>query len=102
MVREIVETEGRATVRTVSTPAEALEFVQHLRPTLIVLDARLAERGGTTLCQQLKADPITAATPVIALLPEDAGEELRATGCDVYLALPFTADDLARTIRGRV
>jgi CheY-like chemotaxis protein len=81
-------------VEAVSAEA-ALEQLQSLTPELILLDIQLPGMDGLTLVRRLKADPETAAIPVIGLsahaMPRDI-EEARAAGCVDYITKPITDD----------
>ena len=68
------------------------------RPAVILLDLRMPGRAGWQATRQLKADPTTAAVPVVAvtahaLKPEV--ESARAAGCDAVVAKPFDIAALA-------
>jgi DNA-binding response OmpR family regulator len=82
--------------------AEALRKARQLFPSLIVLDVMLPEMDGLEVCKQLRADPQTAATPIILLTARAAeidrvlGLEL---GADDYLTKPFSARELILRIR---
>lgn len=72
------------------------EGVVHLaateRPDLILMDLQLPGMTGYEAIRRLKADPATAAIPVVALTAQAMrGDEARAiaAGCDAYLAKPL-------------
>jgi CheY-like chemotaxis protein len=54
-------------VETIDTAIGALALVRQLEPHAIVLDLGLPYRSGASLLAELKADPETAAIPVIVL-----------------------------------
>jgi CheY-like chemotaxis protein len=64
-------------------------------PDLILTDIQLPAMDGLTLIRRLKADPLTAAIPVIALsagaLPRDI-QQARDAGCVDYITKPITDD----------
>jgi DNA-binding response OmpR family regulator len=53
--------------RTAATGAEALASVRAALPDLIVLDLMLPGLDGLEVCRRLRADPASAALPVIML-----------------------------------
>jgi two-component system cell cycle response regulator DivK len=82
--------------------AEGLpELIAAERPELILMDIELPGQSGLEAVQQLKADPATAAIPVIALtayaMPEDRQRCLRAGCCD-YLSKPLDIGLLVETV----
>jgi two-component system cell cycle response regulator DivK len=71
------------------------------RPDLILMDIQLPGMDGLAATALLKADPATAAIPIIALtamaMKEDR-EKTRAAGCDAYIAKPLRYQELYSTI----
>ncbi|MGL5010156.1 MAG: response regulator, partial [Paracoccaceae bacterium] len=70
---------------------EALEIARAQRPDLILLDLMLPDLSGTDVVLQLRADPATAAIPVIMLSStHDAAARLAAlaAGADDFLTKP--------------
>ncbi|MEV1146543.1 response regulator [Micromonospora sp. NPDC049799] len=79
---------------------EALEVIERQRPDLAVVDLMMPRIDGLELTRRLRADPMTAALPVIMLtakgLTVDKVHGLSA-GADDYLVKPFdTAELVAR------
>src|SRR5215218_8537602 len=58
-------TEGGFTVLPAKTGADALELVARDHPGVVVLDVRLPDTDGVTVCRSIKRDPATAATMVL-------------------------------------
>ncbi len=76
----------------------ALDRVASDRPSLILMDLSLPVMDGWEATRRLKADPATAAIPVIALSAHAMSgdrEEALAAGCDEYETKPV---DLARLV----
>jgi two-component system cell cycle response regulator DivK len=70
---------------------ECLEAARELGPALVLLDLSLPALDGWEVVRRLKADPATAAIPVIALTAHAmAGDRERAlaAGCDDYDTKP--------------
>ena len=71
------------------------------RPDLILMDVQLPGMDGLAATALLKADPATAAIPIIALtamaMKEDR-EKTRAAGCDAYIAKPLRYQELYAAI----
>jgi diguanylate cyclase (GGDEF)-like protein len=72
--------------------AEALHWLESHRPHLMLLDVRMPEMDGYTLCSHIKAQPQLADIPVIFISAAD-GVEDKVRGFDVggldYITKPF-------------
>jgi CheY-like chemotaxis protein len=76
----------------------ALDRVASDQPSLILMDLSLPVMDGWEATRRLKADPVTAGIPVIALSAHAMSgdrEEALAAGCDEYETKPV---DLARLV----
>jgi len=84
------------------TGAEALSQALGI-PDLIVLDVMLPDIDGLEVCRRLKADPRTAAIPLMHLsgMYRDPLAKARAldSGADAYLTKPVEPAELVATIR---
>jgi len=89
-------------VTAVSNGLAALEQARSNPPHLILTDVMMPELGGFELLRELRADPRTAAIPVL-MLSARAGEEARVSGLDAgaddYLIKPFGARELIARVR---
>ena len=77
-----------------------LAVVEH--PDLILMDVQLPGKTGYEATRRLKADPATAAIPVVAVTAQAMrGEEAKAreAGCDAYLTKPLDARAFRETVR---
>ncbi|HRI49223.1 MAG TPA: response regulator [Pseudomonadota bacterium] len=80
-----------------STGKAGLQLVAERSPQLILLDLMLPDISGTQVCRALKAEPRTAAIPVIMLTAR--GEEADRIvgfelGADDYVVKPFSIREL--------
>ena len=76
---------------------EGLERARFGRPDLILLDAMMPGWDGFETCRRLKADPATAAIPVIFMTAlSDIGDKVRAysAGGIDYITKPFHAEEV--------
>ncbi len=72
------------------TAAEGRALAERVRPDLILLDLRLPDESGLRLAERLKGDEATRQIPIVAMsLFDPQAEEIRAAGCNAYLAKPF-------------
>ncbi len=72
------------------------------RPDLILMDIQLPKISGMEATRRLRADPATAATPIIAITSFAlSGDEQKAkeAGATAYLAKPYSPFDLLNLIR---
>ena len=78
--------------------AKAIE----IRPDLILMDIQLPKISGLDATRKLRADPATAATPIVtitsfALSGDD--QKAKEAGATAYLAKPYSPFDLLSLIR---
>jgi phosphate regulon transcriptional regulator PhoB len=87
---------------TAASGAEALRAIRAHRPDLVVLDLMLPETDGLEVCRRLRADPATAALPII-MLTAKADEVDRVVGLEVgaddYVVKPFSPKELVARVR---
>ncbi len=76
-----------------------LRLARAVQPDLILLDIVMPGVGGAELARDLRADPLTAGIPVVALtaLP-DIHTRVAELAVDDYLTKPFDLDDLLHSI----
>ncbi|MDQ2901417.1 MAG: response regulator, partial [Acidobacteriota bacterium] len=85
--------------QVVSVPdgATALEAIRNAPPDLVLADVMMPRKSGFDLLRSIRANPETAAIPVI-LVSARAGEEARIealeAGADDYLVKPFSSREL--------
>jgi adenylate cyclase len=89
-------------VRAVTSGAMALTVVHHSPPELILLDIRMPQMDGYEVCRKLKANPQTAAIPVIFLSAlaetEDKANALKAGAVD-YITKPFQIAEVIMRVK---
>jgi two-component system cell cycle response regulator DivK len=95
---------GRTSYRLVeATDGEAgVSTAREARPDLVIMDIQLPKMSGLDATRQLRADPATAAIPVIVITSFAlAGDEEKAreAGATAYLAKPYSPRELLQTIR---
>jgi CheY-like chemotaxis protein len=75
----------------------ALELAHSGHPNLILLDLRLPDMDGLTICQHLVDDPETAEIPVIivsGMEKPDIVRQSRAAGCQYFVRKPYDPNAL--------
>jgi DNA-binding response OmpR family regulator len=89
----------------VSSGTDALGYVRENPVDLVVLDLMLPGMSGLDVCRALRADPKTAAVPIIMVTAKVderdriAGLEL---GADDYVSKPFSPNELMARIKALV
>lgn len=87
----LLEKEGHEVLRAADA-AEGLRLARERRAELVLMDIQLPGMDGLEATRRLKADPATAAIPVIALTAfamKGDEERMRAAGCDGYISKPI-------------
>jgi chemosensory pili system protein ChpA (sensor histidine kinase/response regulator) len=86
----------------VASGAEAIEFLRHERPKLVLLDLDMPEMDGLAVLRQIRGDLRLAGLPVIVLSAATEKELLAAVayGADDYLRKgSCSVDDLRCAVR---
>lgn len=101
MIRDALRAAGYET-EEVDSGERALQKVAEKTPDLIVMDIRLPGIDGLETTRRLKADPGTAAIPIVAVtahvMPEDESL-IRDAGCDAYMPKPLRFSALLGLVR---
>jgi CheY-like chemotaxis protein len=87
---------------TATDGQKAVALAREAPPALILMDMQLPGVGGLEAARQIKADPLLAGTPIVALTAmamRGDREEILAAGLDDYLAKPFEPQELMRLVR---
>lgn len=79
-----------------------LAMARQARPDLVLMDVQLPKMSGFDVTRALRADPATAAVPIIvvtsfALSGDD--QKAMAAGASAYLAKPYSPRELLELIR---
>jgi two-component system cell cycle response regulator DivK len=101
LFHDLLESRGYSIIQT-RNGMEALGLARAHRPDLILMDIQLPKLSGTDATRQLRANPATANTPIIAITSFAlSGDEQKAkeAGATAYLAKPYSPFDLLNLIR---
>lgn len=104
LLAEILESSGYS-VRKAVNAKMAQTAVQAMLPDVILLDICMPEIDGYALCQQLKADDMTADIPIIFLSAlSDAFDKVKAfeVGGVDYITKPFQMAEVLVRVRNQV
>jgi CheY-like chemotaxis protein len=78
-----------------------VELAREHLPDVVLLDLHLPDLPGDEVLRRLRADPRTAAIPVIVVSADatpSSLERLRAAGADAYLTKPLDVDEFLRVV----
>ena len=101
LVTELLEQEGCQVLAAASAEA-GLRLALAERPDLVLMDMQLPGISGYEATHQLKANPATAAVPVVGLTSfamRGDDRKAREAGCDGYLTKPLDTDAFRETLR---
>jgi two-component system, OmpR family, alkaline phosphatase synthesis response regulator PhoP len=100
LIRHYLEKAGH-TVRWLATGGSVLQRLRAEPADLVILDLMLPEVDGLVICRAMRADPVTAATPII-MLTARGDEADRITGlelgADDYVTKPFSPKELSARV----
>lgn len=99
IARFCLEREGYR-VDLAATSAEVRQRISAHRPDLILMDVRLGLEDGFEVARELKADPATAAIPIVALTALGESKHAAAVGCAGSIAKPIDTRLFPAQVRG--
>jgi CheY-like chemotaxis protein len=101
LVRDLLQVKGYRTLEA-ETAELGIELARKHIPHLILMDIQLPGMDGVAALGQLKADPVTAKIPVIALTAfamKDDRQRFLSAGFDSYLVKPINTRELPVVVR---
>ena len=104
LARDILQVKGYATLEAI-TGEEGVRLAQENKPDLVLMDIQLPGINGIEAFRQLRADPRTAAIPVVALTasvtPTDRTQITQA-GFNAFLGKPIDLKEFLATVKRMV
>ena len=100
LVRDILNHVGYATVEA-DNAEDGLALARAQRPDLVLMDVQLPGMNGVEALGRLRADPLTADIPVVALTAfamKDDRDLLLAVGFDAYVEKPLNVREFPSQI----
>ena len=89
-------------ITAVDNGIDAIARAREMRPDLVIADVLMPGRSGYEVCETLKSDPSTAATPVLLLAgnfePFDEARA-RAARADAHITKPFESQAFLDRVR---
>jgi two-component system cell cycle response regulator DivK len=89
-------------VHSAADARAGLALAHRLRPDVVLMDVQLPEMDGLEATRALRADPVTAAIPVIAItahVKKDDEERCLAAGCVRHVAKPIDTRALPQLVQ---
>jgi len=101
LARDVLQAKGYATLEAV-TGEEGVRLAKENKPNLVLMDIQLPGISGIEAFRQLRADPQTAAIPVVALTasvtPSDRSQITKA-GFSAFLGKPINLKEFLETVK---
>ncbi len=101
LVRDILQVKGYQTLEA-ETGEEGVRLACERHPALILMDIQLPGINGIEALQRLRADPVTSATPVIAVTASVMTQDrsrIMAAGFNGFQSKPISIKQLLTTVR---
>ncbi len=79
---------------------ELVDYIEKIKPSLIILDVMLSGEDGRTICRNLKEDIKTSNIPVVMISAHpDVKETSLAAGAVMFLPKPFDMNELITIVQ---
>ncbi|MEP6658249.1 MAG: response regulator [Betaproteobacteria bacterium] len=101
LVRDVLQVKGYATVEA-GTAEDGIRLAQERNPELILMDIQLPGMNGIEALGVLRADPATAAIPVIAVTASVMQQDrklITEAGFDGYVGKPINLREFLDAVR---
>jgi DNA-binding response OmpR family regulator len=103
-ITDIVETfltEAGYTVTVENASRRAIAKAREFKPDVVILDIMMPDMDGYQVCQDIKADPTLAGTPIIFLTGKDRSDDMGRSfkaGGDMFIKKPFSCERLLEIV----
>ena len=101
LVRDILQVKGYATIEA-GNAEDGIVLARERKPDLVLMDIQLPGMNGIDAIGVLRADPATAAIPVVAVtasvMPQDRNKITEA-GFDAYVGKPLNLKEFRQAVR---
>ena len=101
LVRDILQAKGYQTLEA-ETGEEGVRLARERQPALILMDIQLPGINGIEALHRLRADPVTSATPVIAVTASVMTQDrsrIMAAGFNGFQSKPISVNQLLAAVR---
>jgi len=101
LVRDVLQVDGYTTLEAV-TGEDGVALAQQRKPDLILMDIQLPGINGIEALRILRADPATAAIPIIAVTASVMQQDrkmITEAGFDAYVGKPLNLKEFREAVR---
>ena len=101
LVRDVLQVDGYTTLEAV-TGEDGVALAQQHKPDLILMDIQLPGINGIEALRILRADPATAAIPIIAVTASVMQQDrkmITEAGFDAYVGKPLNLKEFREAVR---
>jgi two-component system, cell cycle response regulator DivK len=101
LVRDVLQVKGYATIEAVNAE-DGLVLARERKPDLVLMDIQLPGMNGIEALGVLRADPGTAAIPVVAVTASVMAQDrnkITEAGFDAYVGKPINLKEFLDTVR---
>ena len=101
LARDILHAKGYATLEAVNG-LDGVQMALHHKPDLVLMDIQLPGINGIEAFSRIRADPSTAAIPVVAFTASVTANDrsrIGDAGFDAFLSKPINLKEFVETVR---
>ena len=101
LVRDVLKVKGYETLEA-GTAEQGIEIATEHKPDLILMDIQLPGMNGIEALKVLRAQPVTAAIPVIAVtasVMQQDRNQITQAGFDGYIGKPLNLKEFLEAVR---
>ena len=100
LVRDVLQVKGYATLEA-GTAEDGIKIARDRMPNLILMDIQLPGMSGIEALKALRAEPATAAIPVVAItasVMQQDRQQIMSAGFDGFIEKPVNLKNLLATV----
>jgi two-component system, cell cycle response regulator DivK len=101
LVRDVLQVKGYATIEA-GTAEDGIKLALEKKPDLVLMDIHLPGMNGIEALGVLRANPVTAAIPVLAVtasVMQQDRKQITEAGFDAYVGKPINLKEFLQAVR---
>jgi two-component system, cell cycle response regulator DivK len=101
LVRDVLQVKGYATIEA-GTAEDGIKLALEKKPDLVLMDIHLPGMNGIEALGVLRANPVTAAIPVLAVtasVMQQDRKQITEAGFDAYVGKPINLKEFLEAVR---